>query len=241
MKLLSCVRPYDSMDCSPQASLSMGFSRQEWVAVSFSRGSSWPRDRTQVSNIAGRCFTLWVTRRFLNMHRTDEIWGHYVKWNKPVTKISIAWFHLYEILVVVVQSPSHVQLFPTPWTGACQASLSLTISQSLPKFMFITLVMPSSHLILWCPLLLPLIFPSIRNYSNELSVYIRWPKYWSFSYSIHLSSEYSGLISLKIYWFDLLVLQGILSSTTVWRHQWFGILPSLWSRSQNSTRPLGRP
>ena len=115
--------------------------------------------------------------------------------------------------VIVVQSPSHVQLFATPWTAAFEASLSITISQSLPKFMFIASVMLSSHLILWCPLLLLLsIFPSIRNFSNESSVCIRWPKYWSFSFSISPSSEYLELISLKIDWFDLLTVQGMFRS-----------------------------
>ena len=105
----------------------------------------------------------------------------------------------------------------TPWTAACQTSLSLTIYQSLPKFMIITLVMLSSHLILWCPLLLlPLIFPSIRDFSSEYSVRIRWPKYWNFSFSISPSSEYSGLISLDlpnlIDWFDLLAVRGTFRS-----------------------------
>jgi len=116
-------------------------------------------------------------------------------------------------IVVVVQSPSHVWLFVTPWTAACQTSLSLTISQSLPKFMSIAPVMPSSHLILWCPLfLLPSVFPSIRDFSNESPVRIKWPKYWSFSFSISPSNEYSGLISLEIDWFDLLDFQGTLRS-----------------------------
>ena len=101
----------------------------------------------------------------------------------------------------------------TPWTAICQASQPLAISQSLPKFMFIASVMPSSHLILWSPLLLLLlVFPSIRDFPNELTVSIRWPKYWSFSFSISHSSEYSGLISLKIDWFDLLAVQGTLRS-----------------------------
>ena len=117
------------------------------------------------------------------------------------------------LLSSVVQSPSHVWLFVTQRTTACQASLSLTISRSLSKFMSIALVMPSSRLILWCPLLLlPSIFPSIRDFSNESSVRIRWPKYWSFSFSISPSSEYSGLISLKIDWFDLPAVQGTLRS-----------------------------
>ena len=93
---------------------------------------------------------------------------------------------------------SHVWLFVTPWTAACQASVPLTISQSLHKFAFIASVMPSSHLILWhLLLLLPSVFPSIRNFSSESAVCIRWPKYWSFRFSISPSSEYSRLISRK--------------------------------------------
>ena len=139
---------------------------------------------------------------------------------------------------------SHVWLFATPCTVACQASLSLTISWSLLKFMFIALVMLSSHLILWCPLLLlPSVFPSIRDFSNESAVHIRWPKYQSYSFSISPSSKYPGLISLKIDWFDLLSkgLSGVFSSTTVRRHQFFGVLHSLWSSSHNHMWPLGRP
>ena len=127
-------------------------------------------------------------------------------------KISVAsrWFLCVCIhVVVVVQLPSHVQLFVTPWSAAHQASVFLTISWSLPKLMFIASVMPSSHRILWCPLLLlPSIFPSIRGFSNESAVCIRWSKYWSFNFSISPSNEYSGLISLETDWFDLLVLQG---------------------------------
>ena len=108
-------------------------------------------------------------------------------------------------MIVVVQLPGCVQLFVTPWTGACQASLSLTISLSLPKFMSIELVMLSNHLILCCPLLiLPSIFPSIRVFSNELALCIRWPKDWSFSFSISLSNEYLRLISFRIDWCGLL-------------------------------------
>ena len=115
--------------------------------------------------------------------------------------------------MVVVQSPSHVQLFMAPWTTTCQASLALTISQSLPKFMSVSSVIPFSHLILYCPvLLLPSIFPSISIFSNEWALRIRWLKYWSFSLSISPSREYSGMISLKIHWFDLLAVQGTLGS-----------------------------
>ena len=110
---------------------------------------------------------------------------------------------------VVVQLPGHVRLFLTPWTIAWQASLSLITSQSLPKFMSIESVMPSNHFIFCCLLFfLPSIFPSIRIFSNELSVQIRWPKYWSFSFSINSFNEYSGFNSFKIDWFDLLAVQG---------------------------------
>ena len=101
----------------------------------------------------------------------------------------------------------------TPWTAASQASLSNTDSQSLLELIAIELVMPSNHLILCHPLLLlPSIFPSIRVFSNESALCIRWPKYWSFSFSINLSNEYSGLISFRINWFDLLAVQGTLKT-----------------------------
>ena len=130
-------------------------------------------------------------------------------------------------LFVVVQLLSHVQLFRTPWTAACQASLSFTISWSLLKLMSIESVMPSNHLVLCRPLLLlPSIFPSIRVFSNDLALHIRWPKYWSFS--IGPSNDYSGLISLRIDWFDLLAVQGSLeslpqhhSSSTLWHSAFF--------------------
>ena len=101
----------------------------------------------------------------------------------------------------------------TPWTAACQASLSITNSWSLLKLMFIELVMPSNHLILCCPLLLPpSVFPSIRVFSSESVLHISWPKYWSFSFSISPSNEYSGLISFRMDWLDLLAVQGTLKS-----------------------------
>ena len=112
-----------------------------------------------------------------------------------------------------VQSLSCVRLFVTPWTEACQASLSITNYWNLFKLMSLELVMPSSQLILCRPLLLlPSIFPSIRVFSNESVLYIRWPKYWSFSFSISPSNEYSGLISFRMDWFVLLSLQGTLKS-----------------------------
>ena len=112
-----------------------------------------------------------------------------------------------------VELLSCVQLFATQWTAAHQASLSITNSRSLLKLMSITSVMPSNHLILYCPLLLlPSISPSIRVISNELALCLRWPKCWSFSFSISPSNEYSGLISFTIDWLDLLAVQGTLKS-----------------------------
>ena len=114
-------------------------------------------------------------------------------------------------MFIVVQLLSCVQLFVTPWTAACKASLSFTISQSLFKLMSIESVMPSNHLILCCPLLFPpSIFPSIRVFSNESALHIRWPKYWHFRVSISPSNEYSGLISCRTDWFELLAVQGML-------------------------------
>ena len=111
-----------------------------------------------------------------------------------------------------VQSLSRVQLFATPWTAARQASLSITNSQSPPKPMSIESVMPSNHLVLFCLLLLPSIFPSIRVFSNESALCIRRPKYWSFSFNISTSNEHSGLISFGMDWFDFLSVQVTLRS-----------------------------
>ena len=110
-------------------------------------------------------------------------------------------------------SHSRVQLFVTPWIAARQASLSITTSRSLPKLMSIESMMPSSHLILCRPLLLlPLISPSIRVFSNESTLHMRWPKYWTFSFSISPSNEHPGLISFRMDWLDLLAVQGTLKS-----------------------------
>ena len=111
-----------------------------------------------------------------------------------------------------VQLLSRVWLFVTPWTAARQASLSITNSWSLPKLMPIEWMMPSNHLILCHPLLLPSIFPSIRVFSNESALHIRWPKDWSFSFSISPSNEHPGLISIMMDWLDLFAVQGTLKS-----------------------------
>ena len=116
-------------------------------------------------------------------------------------------------LFVIVQSLSHVWIFATPWTAARQASPSFTISQSLLKLICIESVMPSNHLILYYPfLILPSIFPSIRVFSNESALPTSWPKFWSFSFSIRPFNEYSGLISFRMDWLDLLAVQGTLKS-----------------------------
>ena len=132
-----------------------------------------------------------------------------------------------------VQSLSHVQLFLTPWTAACQASPSVTNSWSLLKLMSIESVMPSKHLILCCPLLLPhSIFPSIRVLSNESLLCIRWPKCWSFSFNISPTNEYSltGLISLQSKG-----LSRVFPNTKVQKHQFFSAQLSLWSNSHSHT------
>ena len=114
-----------------------------------------------------------------------------------------------------VQSLSSVRLFAIPWTVAHQASLSITNARSLLRLMSIESVMPSNHLILCYPLLPPSIFPSIRDFSNESVLCIRWPKYWSFSFSFGPSNEYSGLISFRMDWLDLLTVQGTLKSLLI--------------------------
>ena len=148
---------------------------------------------------------------------------------------------LYPELFVVVQSLSHVWLFLTLWTAARQASLSFIISRSLLKLMFVESVMPSNHLILYHPLLLlPSIFPSIRVFSNEPALHIRWPKDWSFKFSISPSNDYSRLIFFRIDWFDFLAVQGTLKSLLppvdiLQQHQY----PCIWGFTLDLQ--IGRP
>ena len=142
------------------------------------------------------------------------------------------------------QSLSHVWLFVTPWTAEHQGSLSITNSQSLQNPMTIESVMPSYHLILCHLLLLPSIFPSIRVFSNESVLHIRWPKYWSFNFSISASNEYSGLISFRMDWFDSLAIQGALKSLLQHNSSkapFFTAQLSLWSKSHIHTWLLEKP
>ena len=150
-------------------------------------------------------------------------------------------------LIVVVQLLSHLLLFVTPWTAAHQASLSFAISQSLLRFMSIELLMLSNHLILCCPLcLLSSIFPSIRVFSNELAICIRWPKYWSFS--ISPSYDYSGLISFRIDWFGLAVQETLKSllqhhnskASILWHSAFFMVQHSHLYMNTGKTIPLNR-
>ena len=140
----------------------------------------------------------------------------------------------------VVQLLSHVQLLAAPWTAACQASLSFTISWSLLKLMSIESVVPSNHLIP-CPLLLlPSIFPSIRVFSSEFALRMRWPKYWSFRFSISPSNEHWVLISFRMDWLDK-GLSRVFSNTTVQKHQFFSAQLSSQSNSHIHTWPLEKP
>ena len=190
------------MDCSSPGSSVHGISEakiQEWVAVSFSKGSSPPSDRTHVSCIGRQILYQWATK------------------------------------FSSVQSLSRVRLFATPWITACQASLSNTNFQSSIKLMSIKSVMPSSHLILCRPLLLlPSTPPSIRVFSNESTLHMRWPKYWSFSFSIIPSNEHPGLISFKMDWLDLLTVQGTLKSLLQHQSSKASILGAQLSSQSNS-------
>ena len=164
--------------------------------------------------------------------------------------ITFSFLMVQKIMVIIhlissVQSLSRVRLLVTPWITAHQASLSITNSQSSLRLMSIESVMPSSHLILCHPLLLlPPIPPSIRVFSNESTLRMRWPKYWSFSFSIIPSNEIPGLISFRMAWLDLLAVQGlsrVFSNTTVQKHQFFSTQPSSQSNSHIHTWPQEKP
>ena len=179
----------------------------DYIVISFSRDSTPPRDRTRVS-----C----VSRQSLPLSHQGSLYKE-LAWNNKFSS---------------VPSLNRVWLFAIPWTAACQASLSITNFRSLRKLMSIKSLMPSSHLILCChPLLLPSVFPSIRVFSSESVLHIKWPNYWSFSFSISPVSEYSGLISFRMDWLDLLAVQGTLKSLlqhhSSKKHQFFSVQLSL--------------
>ena len=174
-------------------------------------------------SLLGFCPRICLPINFPGGTYTIDTWTHLENQNEMVQ------FFRCLIIPFVVLSCPVMSDSVIPWT----------VGPPVPHHL-LKLIMPSSHLILWCPLiLLPSIFPSIRDFSNESAVRIRWPKYCSFSFSISPSSEYSGLTGL----ISLLskTLSEVFSSTTVWKHQFFGSLPSLWSSSHNCTWTLGRP
>ena len=176
------------------------------------------------------CIGTWNVRS-INQGKLDMVKQEMVRININILGISgLKYTEMGEFNFTSVQSLSRVQLFVTPRTLACQASLSITYSQSLFKLMSIKLVMPSNHLILCCPLLLlTSVFPSIRVFSNKSVLCIRWPKYWSFSFSISPSNEYSGLPLGSTGLISLLTkaLSRVFSNTTVQKHQFFGAQLSL--------------
>ena len=158
---------------------------------------------------------------------------------------SLIYFNGKIIVVAVVQPLRHVKLFVIPWTTAWQASLSFTVSQSLLKLLSVESVVPSNHLILCHPLLLlPPIPPSIRVFSNESTLHMRWPKYCSFSLSISPSNEHTGLVSFRMDWlisFQAKGLSRVFSNTMVQKHQFFGAQLSSQSNSHIHTWPLEKP
>ena len=189
MHAQSCPILCDPMDCSPPGSTVHGIFQiriLEWIAISSSRESSWTRDSSHISYVS--CIGRWILY-------------HWATWEAPFSHISyyriLSRFFSAILQFSSVQSLSRVRLFATPWTVARQASLSITNSQSSLKLMSIESVMPSSNLILCRRLLLPPIPPSIRVFSSESTLHMRWPKYWSFSFSIIPSKEHTGLISFR--------------------------------------------
>ena len=184
----------------------------EWVARPSSRGSSWPRNGTCLLRLLNCWWILypWASGKL-------QVCVDFSKFKSFLMEV---WFKLFPVLWVPlckfqfssVQSLSHVWFVVTPWTATRQASLSITNSWSLLKLGSIESVMPSNHLILCRPLLLPSIFLSIRVFSNESVLHIRWPKYWSFSFSISPSNECAGLTSIRMDRLDLLAVQSTLRS-----------------------------
>ena len=173
--------------------------------------------------------TAWVCMTSVHNPLTtaSHSWAQSQGTGKRVLSMEIEGVNSLEQPAISVQSLSRVQLFAAPWIAAHEASLSITNSRNLLKLVSITSVMPSNHLILCRSLLLlPSIFPIIRVFSNESTLLIRWPKYWSFSYSISPSNEYSGLISFRMDWLDLLGVQGTLKSLLQHHSSKASILPS---------------
>ena len=195
---------------NPRDGVTHSRTRLKWLSSS-SKGCGWDSEPYAVSCLKDtETPTRWKTPTTWWPDCSRDISCHSLK-NWPQRNGNKLTLEL-KIQFSSVQSLSHVRLFATPWTAACQASLSITNFQSPPKPMFIESVMPSNRLILCRPLLLPSIFPSIRVFSNESALCIRWPKYWSFSFNIRPSNEHPGLISFRMDWLYLLAVQGTLKS-----------------------------
>ena len=189
-----------------------GVIRQLWLFPFYNRDHRFKKVEWQLQD---DFLTLSVILEYLLLDtEASSLLGKSKYWHTTGFSFKdVTWRNHWAFLVAVVQSLSQAQLFATPWTAAQKASLSFNICWSLLKLLFIESVMPSNHLILCHPLLLlPSIFPSISIFSNESALHIRWPKYWSFSFSISPSNEYSWLISFKIDWFGLLAVLGTLKS-----------------------------
>ena len=227
----SCPILCDPMDCSPPGSTVHGIFQiriMEWVAISSSRASSWTRDSTHISYVS--CIGRWILYHWA----TWEAPFSHISYYRILSRVFSAILQFSSVQFSSVQSLSHVRLFATPQTVACQASLSITNSRSSLKLTSIKSMMPSRHLILCRPHLLPPISPSIRVFSNESTLRMRWPKYWSFSFSIIPSKEHPGLISFR--WTGWISLQSkglsrVFSNTTVQKHQFFGAQLSSQSNS----------
>ena len=193
----------------------------------------------------GEINSKWNNWQRINFRNTLAAHTTQYQKNNPIKKFAKDLNrHLSKGDISSVQSLSRVQLFVTPWIVARQASLSITNSRSSLRLTSIKSVMPSSHLILDRPLLLPPIPPSIRVFSNESTLHMRWPKYWSFSFSVIPSKEIPGLISFRMDWLDLLAVQGTLKSLLQHhssKHQFFGAQPSSQSNTHIHTWLLGKP
>ena len=183
--------------------------------------------------------------KWMATHSSILAWS--IPWTKEPSVLQCMGSQSWTWLSNIYQFSSAAQSYPAlcKWTAACQASLSITNSWSSPKLMFIESVMPSNHLILYCPLLLlPSIFPSIKVFSNESALRIRWPKYWSLSFNISPSDEHPGLIPFRLdCWISLQSkgLSRVFSNTTVQKHQFFRAQLSSQSNSHIHTWPLEKP